>query len=47
MSRKNFALEHKDDSVAVLWFKAYDGKLTDDFVSGITDEKFVQLFKIS
>ena len=47
MSRKDFALEHKDDSVAVLWFKAYDGKLTDDFVSGITDEKFVQLFKIS
>lgn len=47
MSRKDFALEHKDDSVAVLWFKAYDGKLTDDFVSAITDEKFVQLFKIS
>lgn len=47
MSRKDFALEHKDDSVAVLWFKAYDGKLTDDFVSTITDEKFVQLFKIS
>lgn len=47
MSRKDFALEHKDDSVAVLWFKAYDGKLTDDFVSGITDEKFVQLFRIS
>ena len=47
MSRKDFALEHKDDSVAVLWFKAYDRKLTDDFVSAITDEKFVQLFKIS
>ena len=47
MPRKDFALEHVKDPLAALWFKAYDGKLTDDFVSGITDEKFVQMFHIA
>ena len=46
MSRKEFALEHAKDPLAMLWFKAYDGKLTDDFVSEITDEKFIHLFGI-
>ena len=47
MTRKDFALEHVKDPLAVLWFKAYDGKLTDDFVEAITDEKFVKMFNIS
>jgi len=46
MSRKDFALEHMKDPLAMLWFKAYDGKLTDDFVTSISDEKFVHLFGI-
>ena len=47
ITRKDFALEHVKDPLAVLWFKAYDGKLTDDFVEAITDEKFVKMFNIS
>jgi len=47
MNRKDFALEHKDDPHAMLWFKAYDGKLTDDFVAAIPDDKFVQMFGIA
>ena len=47
LSRKDFALRHKDEPQAMLWFKALDGKLTDDFVASITDEKFIQLFNIS
>ena len=46
-SRKEFAMRHKDSPLAMLWFKAWDGKLTDDFVAGISDEKFIQLFNIS
>ena len=47
LSRKEFALKHKDSPFAMLWFKAWDGKLTDDFVSAIPDDKFVQMFKIA
>jgi len=47
LSRKDFALRVKDSPLAMLHFKAWEDKLTDDFVSAITDEKFVQLFKIS
>jgi len=46
LSRKDFALRHKNEPQAMLWFKAYDGKLTDDFVVSITDDKFIQLFEI-
>lgn len=47
MSRKDFALRVKDSPLAMLHFKAWDGKLTDDFVAAIPDEKFVELFKIA
>ena len=46
LSRKDFALRVKDSPLAMLHFKAWDGKLTDDFVASIPDEKFVQMFKI-
>lgn len=46
LDRRAFALKHKDDPQSMLWFKAYDGKLTDDFVMSITDDKFIQLFGI-
>jgi len=41
-----FMLRAKDSPLAMLHFKAWDGKLTDDFVASIPDEKFVELFKI-
>ena len=44
MTRKDFALLHKDERISSLWFKAWEDKLTDDFISSITDEKFIQLF---
>lgn len=47
MSRKEFALRVKDSPLAMLHFKAWDDKLTDDFVAAIPDDKFVQLFKIA
>lgn len=46
LDRRTFALRHKDEPQSMLWFKAYDGKLTDDFIAGISDEKFVQMFGI-
>jgi hypothetical protein len=46
LTRKEFALRVKDSPLAMLHFKAWDGKLTDDFVASIPDDKFVQLFKI-
>ena len=46
MSRKDFALWHKDDPQAILWFKAYDNKLNDDFITAISNEKFMQIFGI-
>ena len=47
LTRKDFALRVKDSPLAMLHFKAWDGKLTDDFVAEISDEKFVQMFKIA
>ena len=47
LTRKEFALRVKDSPLAMLHFKAWDGKLTDDFVASIPDDKFVQLFKIA
>lgn len=47
LDRRAFALRHKDEEQSMLWFKAYDGKLTDDFVASISDEKFVQMFHIA
>lgn len=47
LSRKDFALRVKDSPLAMLHFKAWDGKLTDDFIASIPDEKFVELFKIA
>ena len=47
LSRKDFALRVKDSPLAMLHFKAWDDKLTDDFVASIPDDKFVQLFKIA
>ena len=46
MIRKDFALIHKDDKFARLWFLAYDGKLTSDYIDSITDESFMKLFGI-
>ena len=46
-SKKDFALRVKDSPFSMLYFKAWDGKLTDDFVASIPDEKFVELFKIA
>lgn len=46
LDRRTFALRHKDEPQSMLWFKAYDGKLTDDFIAGISDEKFMQMFGI-
>lgn len=46
-TRKDFALFHVGDSASMLWFKAWEDKLTDDFVMGLSDEKFIQLFKIA
>lgn len=47
LTRKEFALRVKDSPLAMLHFKAWEDKLTDDFVASITDEKFVQMFKIA
>ena len=47
LTRKEFAMRVKDSPLAMLHFKAWDGKLTDDFVASIPDDKFVQMFKIS
>ena len=47
LDRRAFALRHKDEPQSMLWFKAYDGKLTDDFISSIPDDKFVNLFSIT
>lgn len=44
LSRKEFAMIHKDERDAMLWFKALENKLTDDYIASITDEKFIQLF---
>ena len=43
-SRKDFALFHKDDPQAMLWFKAWEDKLTDEFVAGLSDDKFLAFF---
>lgn len=43
-SRKEFAIFHKQEKISVLWFKAWEDKLTDDFVASISDEKYLQLF---
>ena len=47
LDRRAFALRHKDEEQSMLWFKAFDGKLTDDFVAAIPDDKFVQMFHIA
>lgn len=44
MTRKDFAMLHKDERLASLWFKAWEDKLTDDFVAGISNEKFLEIF---
>ena len=43
-SRKEFAMFHKQEKTSMLWFKAWEDKLTDDFISSISDEKYLQLF---
>ena len=47
LTRKEFAMRVKDSPLAMLHFKAWEDKLTDDFVASISDEKFVQMFKIA
>ena len=44
MTRKDFAMLHKDQRCSALWFKAWEDKLTDDFVAGISNEKFLEIF---
>lgn len=47
LSRKEFALRVKESPLAMLHFKAWEDKLTDDFIAAISDEKFMEIFKIS